>query len=375
MVRSAWRERFTLEPGLAFLNHGSFGAVPRDVQAAQRALLDEQEADPVAFMASAPGRLRAALADLAPRLGTSPDRLAFVENATTGVATVLRSLAWRPGDRVVTTTHGYNAVRQALATIAGPHGVTVDEVDLPFPSAGPDEVVAHVRRALPGARLLVIDAITSPTGLVLPFAEIVAAARQEGVPVLVDAAHAPGHVPLQLDALGADWVTGNLHKWWWAPRGTAILWAGDPAGLLPLAPSHEVRAGFPRAWDQTGTRDPSPWLSVPAALAFGDAHGQTAIADDNRARAIAWADALCARWGVVRPAPDTMIGAMVTLPLPRPVPSSAAADLHRALRQRGVQVPVIPFGGRAWTRISSQVYVTDHDIDRLDAAVRAELER
>lgn len=357
------RSLFSLDPTLAFLNHGSYGAVPRSVRAAQDAIRDEAERDPVAFFDRLPARLVSVRAEVAAFLGTSGDRLALVENATAGVATALRAVGLRASDRVVATDHGYGAVRTAILAACEPTGATLDEVVVPFPSAGPDEVLAAILPRLDGARLLVIDAITSPTGLVLPFERLVAAARAAGVAVLVDGAHAPGHVPVDLDALDADWFTGNLHKWCFTPRGTAVLYAADRvrAQTRPLIPSWSWSQGFPAAFDVQGTRDPSAWLTAPVGLAFARDHAD--LIARNAALCARMADELAATWGVAVPSPPSMRANLATLPLD--VPAAAAPAIHDALLCRGVQVPITLYGGRAWVRVSAQIYNTVEDYRRL----------
>jgi isopenicillin-N epimerase len=357
------RSLFSLDPTRAFLNHGSYGAVPRSVRAAQDAIRDEAESDPVAFFDLLPSRLGAVRAQVAGFLGTTADRLALVENATAGVATALRAVGLRAGDRVVATDHGYGAVRTAILAACEPVGAKLDEVVVPFPSAGPDEVLAAILPRLDGARLLVIDAITSPTGLVLPFERLVAAARALGVAVLVDGAHAPGHVAVDLDALDADFFTGNLHKWCFVPRGTAVLYAADRvrAQTRPLVPSWAWSQGFPAAFDVLGTRDPSAWLTAPAGLAFSRAHAER-IAQNVRLCA-QMADELAQTWGVKVPSPVSMRRNLATLPLD--LPAAAAPAIHDALLRRGVQVPITLYGGRAWVRISAQIYNAPGDYRRL----------
>lgn len=365
-------EAFSLRPDLDLLNHGSFGAVPRVVQAAQQRLRREMEADPLGFMARVPRRLREAATRVGRFVGARGRDLVFVDNATTGVATVLASLDWRRGDRIVTTSHVYGAVREALHRVARRHGAVVDEVVVPFPCAGPEAVLEAVVPRLRGARLAVLDAITSPTGLVLPWETLVDACRQAGVPVLVDGAHAPGQVALDLDRVGPDWFTGNLHKWAFGPKGTAILYARPDrqAQTEPLVASHEVRAGWPVAHDWTGTRDVTGWLASSAALDWIDQHGADAIRAHNDALA-AWAGAFLAdAWGVALPAPGSMRAAMVAVPAPGGLDAVHAPALHDGLRALGTEVPCIPFAGRTWVRVSGQLFVDRQAVARL--ATRAE---
>lgn len=369
----AARARFTIAPDLDMLNHGSYGACPVSVVEAEFSERRALEADPIAAMDVVPGRVRQILEQLAPRLGARAEDLALVENATAGVNTVLRSLTLRPGDRIVTTTHVYGAVRQALHWVAARAGAEVIEVPVPFPCEGPEHVLAALSPALPGARLAVIDAITSPTGLVWPMHDLVRACRAAGVPVLVDGAHVPGQVPLDLDQLGADWFVGNLHKWLFAPKGSAVLWAAPEhhADLVPLVIGHPQPLGYPRSFDWIGTRDVSGWMAIPSALVFVDEYGEAAIRAHNHALCADMAQALAERWRVPLPAPASMRAAMAAIPAPGPVPETGAAALHAALRQRRIEVPCIPFAGRTWIRISAQIYNTPDQYERLGTAVEA----
>lgn len=376
MDLTAARSWFDLDPALVFLNHGSYGALPRPVREAQAALADALESDPIRFMDAVPGRVAEVRAEVAGSLGARGEDLALVENATAGVSTVLRARRWSAGDRVVVTSHGYGAVRRAVEWLARRYGVLVDEVALPLPIGGPDEVIAAMAPRIPGAAMVIVDLITSPSALLLPAAEVVALCRAAGVPVLVDAAHGPGQVALDLEALDADWVVGNLHKWWFAPRGTAVLWAAPraQAELDPLVLSHGAAAGFPTAFDWTGTRDPTAWLAVPAARLFMDRLGGVArVAAHNVALCAAGTALLAEAWGVAPVAPPSMRAALTTLPTGRP--ASEAQALHDALLALGVQVPVVPLAGRSWVRVSAQVHnrLEDYAVlaDAWPRAVRA----
>jgi isopenicillin-N epimerase len=372
-LRPLWR----LDPDVIFLNHGSYGACPRAVLAAQQRWRDELEAQPVRFMhAVLPAALRDAAAALAGCLGALPEDLVFVENATAGVNAVLRSLDVRAGDEVLTTSHVYPAVRNAIRQICTARGAVAVEAALPYPIDDPHSVVAAIAEHLtPRTRLLVIDAITSPTALVLPVVEITALCRSAGVNVLVDAAHAPGQIPLDLPALGADWVTGNAHKWLFAPKGCAFLWARREAqqDLHPVVISHGLGLGFAAEFDWVGTRDPSAWLAVTAAIAFWQALGGPALMARNRRLADAAARLLAEAWGTEIGSPATMRGAMATVALPQEGPAdlAAAKAVHdRLWAGHGIEVPVNAFGGkRLWVRISAQAYNDIEDYRRLGEAV------
>ncbi|HEY0443205.1 MAG TPA: aminotransferase class V-fold PLP-dependent enzyme, partial [Candidatus Limnocylindrales bacterium] len=214
-----------LDPAVTFLNHGSYGACPRPVLEAQAAWRERMEREPVRFLGRDLERfLEAARADVGAFLGANPDDLAFVTNATTGVNTVLRSLRFEPGDELLATDHEYNATLNALAEIAARDRATVRIAHVPFPLRDPDQVTAAILGAVtPRTRLLLVSHVTSPTGLVFPLGDIVRELAARGVDTLVDAAHSPGMVPVDLDALGAAWWTGNAHKWLCAPKGAAVL--------------------------------------------------------------------------------------------------------------------------------------------------------
>lgn len=375
VLRPLWR----LAPDMTFLNHGSYGACPRAVLAVQRHWHDRMEEQPVRFMQSVlPDALREAAAVLARFLGAEPADLVFVENATSGVNAVLRSLELEPGDELLTTNHVYPAIRNAVREIARRQGAIAVEAEVPFPLEGPEQVVEAITRTLSSrTRVVIVDAVTSPTAVVLPLAEIVTRCRAAGTKVLVDAAHAPGMIPLDLASLGADWVTGNLHKWLFAPKGCAFLWArrDAQAGLHPLAISHGLGQGFAAEFDWTGTRDPSAWLSAPAALAFWLALGGNDLMTRNRKLAEEAARLLAASWSTEIGAPATMRGAMATvaLPLAGTADRDAATAIHDRLWARHkIEVPVVAFAGRLWVRISAQAYNEIDDYARLAAAISLE---
>ncbi|HUF78542.1 MAG TPA: aminotransferase class V-fold PLP-dependent enzyme, partial [Thermoanaerobaculia bacterium] len=327
--RPALAAHWLLDPAVELLNHGSFGACPRAVLAAQRELQDEMERRPVAFLArELPDRLDAAREELAGFLGAAPDGLAFLTNATAGVNAVVRSFPIAPGDELLTTDHAYNACRNVLEHAAEANSARVVVAPIPFPLADPAEAVAGVLAAVtPRTRLALLDHVTSPTGLVLPIAELVAGLEARGVATLVDGAHAPGSVELSLDALGASWYTGNLHKWVCAPKGAAFLWARPDRreATVPAVISHgwntprPGRSRFHDLFDWTGTFDPTAVLAVPAALREVAAMvpgGWPEVRRRNRELALAARRELAGALGVPLPCPDSMIASLAALPLP-----------------------------------------------------------
>jgi len=358
------RDHWALDPTTTFLNHGSFGATPKRVLDAQSAWRARLEAQPVEFFVrTLPSALEHALGRLAEFLGARAGGLTCVPNATAGVNTVLRSLAptWSAGDNVVTTDHEYNACRNALDFAATGAGAQVRVAAVRFPNASPEQVFDAVLAQVDDhTRLVLIDHVTSPTALVLPIEPIVAALRARGVAVLVDGAHAPGMCPLDLDALGADYYTGNLHKWVCAPKGAAFLYARADrvASLRPLSISHGANATlrpgqsrFRAEFDWTGTADPTPWLCVPEALDVVGAlvpGGWPEVRARNHALCLSARDALCDALGQRRPAPDAMLGSMAAVPVPPTPhlpPSALGLDpLQEALWVSArIEVPIVPW--------------------------------
>lgn len=382
---------FALDPAVVFLNHGSFGACPRSVLAEQAALRARMEAEPVRFfVAELEGLLDAVRRELGRFVKAAPEDLVFVPNATAGVNAVLRSLRLRPGDELLTTDHGYNACRNALAFAAERSGAVVRTVALPLPLTRPDEVIAHVlAQTTDRTRLALLDHVTSPTALVLPIAQLVSQLAARGIDTLVDGAHAPGMVPLDLEALGAAYYTGNCHKWLCAPKGCGFLHVRRDRqdGIYPTVISHGLsdrrtnRPPLHRLFDWTGTADPTPVLCLPAALRFLNSllpGGLPALMARNRALALTARAALAAELDVALPCPDEMIGAMAVLPLPdgpAQVPPSRYADaLQDALVGRfGVQVPIVPWPAppHRLVRISAQAYNSPAQYAYLGRALRA----
>ncbi len=353
-----------LDPDMVFLNHGSFGACPRSVLRVQDELRAEMEANPVAFLdRGLEGRLAAARERLAAFVGAVPDDLAFVPNATHGVATVMRSLRFAPGDELVATDHEYNAALNMLRFAAGRDGARVVVARIPLPTSGPDEVVDRVLAVVgPRTRLVLVSHVTSPTALVLPVDRLVATLEGRGIPVLVDGAHAPGMLSLDLVGLGASYYTGNLHKWVCAPRGAAFLHVrNDRRGAIrPLAISHGAndprpeRSTFRKEFDWTGTIDPTAVLAVPAAidtLAALVAGGWPAVMSRNHDLALEARRVLVA--AAERPilAPVPMLGSMAAIELPADPafadrgPADGDPLAARLLREAGIEVPV-----HAWPR-------------------------
>ena len=367
----ALRPLWHLETDCHFLNHGSYGATPRHVLAAQDAWRLRMERQPVRFMGDElPEALRSAASRLAEFLGTAAQRIALVENATGAVNAVLRSVRWEQGDEIVLANHAYPAVQNTVAYLARRHGP-----QLPLPLQDPQQLVqAYCDAITPRTRVAIVDHVFSSLAVVTPLEPIVEHCQRQGVAVLIDGAHGPGMLELELDALGADWYVGNCHKWLFAPKGSAFLYAG-PGAAQPLHPcviSNFHGAGFPQEFDWQGTRDYSGWLAIPAALDFLQAFGAQRYRQLLREQASQAAALLCERWAVELPAPAAAFAAMVTLPCPAAEEATAegAKRCHdRLWSEHRVEVPVLPSNGRLWLRISAQIYNELSDFEALALAL------
>jgi isopenicillin-N epimerase len=374
----AIRDAFLLEPDFLTVNHGSFGAMPRVVADAQDAWRRRLEAQPTRFMSTGlPEALRAAAARHAAFVGAQPGDLGFVDNATTGCNAVLRSLRLEPGDEVVVLDHGYGAVRNTVRHVTARAGARMVEAAIPFPRPSAEAIIAAVAAKL-GARtrLVVLDHITSPSALVLPLERLVALCHQAGAKVLVDGAHGPGMVALDLAALNADWYAGNAHKWLCAPKGCAFLWArrDRQQDLHPVTISHGYGGGFLAEFDWTGTRDPSAYLSVGAAIDFHEALGGADLRRRNAALAAEGALLLAERLGTETGAIPEMQAAMAMVRLPLDA-EGATQDQARALRWRLIaeertDVVVNAIGNAYWLRLSAAAYNDIEDYARLAEIAR-----
>jgi isopenicillin-N epimerase len=353
---------------------------------AQQQIRDEIEREPARFQlrelaTGSPGappglpRMRRAAEDIARFVGARQEDLAFVDNATTGANSVLRSFPFAKGDEVLVTDLSYGSVVLAARHIAGERGATVRSIELPFPMRDPMGVVeAYAAGIGPNTRLAIVDHITSESALVMPVREIAAVCHAKGVGVLVDAAHAPGQLDLDIPSLGVDWYTGNLHKWACAPRSCGILWAGPERqkNLHPAVISWGYEKSFLAEFDLIGTRDPSPMLAAPAGIEFMRELGLEAMHAYQRGLAWDAGQRLTAMWGTKLETPRSMVGAMVTVPMPARA-GTTPAEIQKLrdalLYEDRIEVQMHVFRGQPWARISAQVYVDMSDIERLGERV------
>jgi isopenicillin-N epimerase len=380
-----------LDPEIAYLNHGTVGATPRVVLDAQHAWQRRIEAQPASFLfrewirltPDSPGAPRPLLRQVADTVGefvgARGDDLVFVDNASTGINAVLRSLALQAGDEIVVLDQAYGAVVLAAGFVARAVGATVVTVATPFPVEG-DVTEAYaqaVERALtPHTRLAVLDHVSSQTGLTLPVAAMTERCRARGVPVLIDGAHVPGALPLDIESLHADWYVANLHKWAFAPRACGFLWVAPTRRqtLHPPVISWGLDAGLAQEFDWTGTRDPSAALCAPAGLAFMcDVLGLEAMRRWNHDLVWRMAHALAARWGQPFTTPESMVGCMANVALPARIAAlgEAAAPALKdwLLHERRIEAQVQAIRGQPCVRLAAQVYNDESDFERLARAV------
>lgn len=382
--REALRDLFLLDPDLVFLNHGSFGACPRPViEALQRWQL-ELERNPVEFL----GRRSAALlaqarARLADALGAHGDDLVFVPNATTGVNVVARSLALRPGDEVLGTDHEYGACAAAWQFVCARRGASYRAVTIPLPFEPASFVERMLAATSARTRAIFVSHVTSTTALLWPVAELCRAARERGITTVIDGAHAPGQIDLDLEAVGADHYAGNCHKWLCAPKGAGFLHARPQVqdaldatvvswGYVAAAGGHTGfeaytgRTTFERRLQWQGTRDIAAWLAVPAALDFLDAHDWPRRRERCHAMAVGLMHRVLRRNGLSAIAPDEAFAQMVPIPVRAHDPEA----LRRRLFERHrIEVPVTSHGDAVFVRVSVQAYNSEAELAVLERAL------
>jgi isopenicillin-N epimerase len=378
-LRPNLRSEFLLAADLTFLNHGSFGATPRIVFDEHTRWRQRIEADPIELLARRGSELlETAKQAIGDWLGMNPRDFGLVTNATDAINSVLRSLQFSPGDELLTTSHVYNAVRQAMKFVAGQSGADYRELDVPVPVDSPRVIEQAVLDALtPRTRLLVIDHVTSPTALVFPIENILAGCAHRGVDVLVDGAHAPGMLDLNVTQLAPAYYAGNLHKWACAPKGSAFLWCRPDrqSRIHPLVISHRFGQGMSKEFDWQGTRDFAAWLCVPRAIDYMASIGWGKIIAHNHAMAVWMNQLLCSRWNVpsISPIDGSMLGSMATVPLPPPLDQISDEQIqalqHRLHDRNRIEVPILRFAGRTYIRPCCQIYNIAEDFYRLADAI------
>lgn len=388
-----FEQHWQLNPELTFLNHGCFGAVPRVVMQAVRSWREELESDPIHFLA--PERelepkldhVRSLLGDL---VGAEPANLAFVRNATDGVNAVLRSMSLSEGDEVLITNHGYNACNNVARYVAERSGATVQIAEIPYPLSRSEQILDAVEEKLSSrTRLVLVDHVTSPTALIFPVKQIVELTHDRGARVMIDGAHAAGMLSLQVEQIGADYYTANHHKWLCSPKVSGFLYVNPrwQDEVQPTVISHSYnrprnnRSAWQSSFDWVGTYDPTPILAIPTAIDFLSslfADGFQGYLRRNHDHLLKARDLICQSMRIGSPAPDSMLGSMLAVPLDAVLPEQVESLGQRLRKEFGIEIPVYPGltdaedqpAGQPMMRISMQVYNTIEDIERLRVALQ-----
>jgi len=375
-----------LDAGAIYLNHGTVGVAPRRVLDAQQAWRERMERHPARFMLrdlwnftgttqAGPTLMRQAAADVAAFVDARPEDLAFVDNTTTGLNAVLRSLSFAAGDEVLVTDQLYGGLSPAISHICGRAGVTVRSVDVPYPAFRPDACVDRMASALGDrTRLVIVEHVAAETAVIWPVAEIVRLCHARGVPVLVDGAHVPGAVALDVRAIAADFYVANLHKWAMAPRSCAFLVVAPAyqGSLHPAVISWGFGTGFTQEFDWVGTRDPTPWLTAPEGIRFLRDLGYDDLRRHNHDLAWQAAQYLTDQWGTPLDIDEAVVGCMVSVMTPESVGQARPDAIRlrdRLLFDHGIEVQVHARAGRVWVRVSAQAYNEFADVEALGAAV------
>ncbi|PHQ33008.1 aminotransferase class V-fold PLP-dependent enzyme [Rhodopirellula bahusiensis] len=385
-------EPWLIRSDLNFLNHGSFGATPRCVIEDQRHWQTLLEEDPIEFLAperSLLPKLNFVRQTVADEIHASPPDIAFVRNATEGVNAVVRSWPLQPGDEILVTNHGYNACINAVAQAADAAGASVVTATIPFPIRDPDEVVQAIEQSItPKTKWMLIDHVTSPTGIVLPIAELIELAHSKNIRVMVDGAHAPGMLPLNLSELQPDYYTANHHKWWCGPKVSGFLYVDQDCqdDVLPSIISHGANtegygpSKFQSQFNWPGTFDPSPLLALPTAIDFlaslhptEDSNRLAGLMRHNHQLAVAGRRIILERFNLSEPAPESMLGSLATVPIPSW--ANHSPDQIQAIRtslrdEHRFELPVFRFDAtNVCLRISAQAYNKLEQYERLADAV------
>jgi len=375
-----------LDPAATYLNHGTVGVVPIRVAEAQQALRARIERHPSKFMlrdlwtftgtaTGGPTLMRQAAAGIAAFVGARAEDLVFVDNTTTGVNAVLRSTPLSSGDEIVVTDHIYGGLLTAVQYIARTSGAEVRTVALPYPAFDAAASIELMAGAVtPRTRLVIVEHIAAESGLVFPVGDIVRACKARGATVLVDGAHVPGALPLDVSAIGADYYVANLHKWAMAPRSSAFMVVAPErqATLHPAVISWGLDQGFLQEFDWVGTRDPTPWLVAPDGVRFLQDLGYDALRKYNHDLAWHAVQSLTDRWGTPLHIGESAVGCMVSVMAPESAGSTrpdAVRLRDRLLFEHGIEVQVHARAGRVWVRVSAQAYNDRADIEKLGRAV------
>ncbi len=376
-------DNWHLDPDSSFLNHGSYGACPLPVLKSQSEWRQRMEVQPCKFLGRDvwEGLVEESLEKAGSFVSSEGKDMAFVDNATTGVNCVLRSMKFNPGDELVTTTHVYGAVKATMDFVALQNGAIVKEINVPFPAKSNQEIIEHIESSL-GARtkLLLIDHIGSASATIFPVKEIAEIAHRKGIKVLVDGAHAIGQIDLDIPSLGVDWYVTNAHKWLYAPKGCALLWTSpehqDSTHPTVISWGYHGKEGYSTEFLWQGTRDLSPWLAINSAIDFYKGFGEAEVKSYMHNLAWSSAEMIAEEWGVELNLKKDMFASMVPIPLPGTVKGGdeERIELVKMLWEKyQVEVAITDPTDFLWARISAQIYNEESDYKRLAEAVKAEL--
>ncbi|MBS1902725.1 MAG: aminotransferase class V-fold PLP-dependent enzyme [Bacteroidetes bacterium] len=377
----AIHREWLLDPNITFLNHGSFGATPKVVLDVQRDWQERLESEPIRFFKrDFPEAIEPIRERLASFIKADSQDIVFVENATMGINAVLRSLIpeFSPGDELLTTSHVYGAVRKTLDYVADTSGATVVEAYVPFPIDDPQQVIdAIVSKITARTKFALIDHVTSSTGIVFPIERIIPILKERGITVMIDGAHAPGMLDIDIAALDVDYYSGNCHKWLFAPKGAAFLWTKRTLQpkIHPVVISEHYGKNYQLEFGWVGTRDLTALLSIGAGMDFLEEHGIGEVRSYNAEVTLKAREVVTKALGVPFGAPTSMLTSLCTMPLPG---NPAATDesvlrLHDTIFDNyQIEVPALKVNGELLLRFSVQIYNELSEYERL-AEVLTEL--
>jgi len=376
------KNQFLLDPEITFLNHGSFGACPRPVFEAYLQWQLELERQPVDFLGrQAVGLLGIARAKLGEYLGCDAEDVVYFPNPTTAINMVARNLDLKPGDEILTTDHEYGAMSRTWGFICHKTGAKYIQRPVPLPVTSQEEFVENFWQGVTDrTQVVFISHITSPTALIFPVQEICRRARDAGILSIVDGAHAPGQIPVDLREIGADFYTGACHKWMLSPKGSSFLYACKEVqeSLDPLVVSwgYQPDPGFGSGkqfidyHEWQGTRDIAAFLAVPAAVEFMAANNWEEVGDSCHRLAVNAVERINAQTGLESIVPDgeEWFGQMVTARLPEVDVDALQVQLYD---QYQIEIPLIRWNDQPLIRVSIQAYNSKEDVDTLLAALRS----
>jgi isopenicillin-N epimerase len=363
-----------LRDDVVFLNHGSFGATPISVLKSAQEVQERMESQPIEFFLDHYFlELRKSAGRLANFIGADSDGIGFVDNATSGVNAVLRSLSHKMNSNyeILITTQTYPAVKAICYYLRDTFSCTVKEIELPFPCHDPQEYINIYRESISDkTKLVIIDHIFYTSGVVAPVKELIDLIKSKGSLVLVDGAHAPGMIPLNIESLGADWYAGNCHKWLFAPKGCAFLWTSEEhrAYTKPPVISFNLNQGYYKEFDWTGTRNPSPYIALRPAIEFHKSLDSANLMKRNHQLAVDARRVVADKLGLELPCTDDMVSTLATLPFTgkyETAPDSAYQLRREFYGKYRIEMPFIEFNHMMWFRFSAQAYNDMSDYEYL----------